>query len=74
MVLVENLLLLVAGLGIGLVAAVISVLPNLELGGQFDAPRLLALLGGVFVVGLVVAVWATRSAANAPLIPALRKE
>jgi len=74
LVLVENLLLLVAGLGIGLVAAVISVLPNLELGGQFDAPRLLALLGGVFVVGLVVAVWATRSAANAPLIPALRKE
>jgi len=74
LVLVENLLLLAVGLGIGLVAAVISVLPNLQLGGEFDAPRLGALLGGVFVVGLLVAVGATRSAAKAPLIPSLRKE
>lgn len=72
--LVENVLLLVAGLGIGLVAAVLSVLPNLQLGGQFDAPRLGLLLGAVFAVGFAVAVWATRSAAQAPLIPALRKE
>ena len=74
LVLVENLLLLIAGLGIGLVAALISVLPNLQLGGQFDAPRLGLLLGAVFVVGFAVAVWATRSAARAPLIPALRRE
>ncbi len=74
LVLVENLLLLIAGLGIGLVAAVLSVLPNLQLGGQFDAPRLGLLLGAVFVVGFAVAVWATRSAARAPLIPALRRE
>ena len=74
LVLVENLLLLLAGLGIGLIAAVLSVLPNLQLGGQFDAPRLGLLLGTVFVVGFAVAAGATRSAAKAPLIPALRKE
>lgn len=74
LVLVENLLLLIVGLGVGLVAAVISVLPNLQLGGQFDAPRLGLLLGAVFAVGFVVAVLATRRAATVPVITALRKE
>jgi putative ABC transport system permease protein len=74
LVLTETLLVLLIGLGVGVVAAVASVLPNLALGGSVPWPRLLGLLGLVSVAGLVVAVLATAGVARTPLIPALRKD
>lgn len=74
MVLYENLLLLGFGLLVGIVSAVLSVLPNLALGGSIELPRLALLVGSVFVLGLVVTVLATRQVAKTPLVPALRKE
>ncbi len=74
LVLSETLLVLLIGLGIGVVAAVASVLPNLALGGSVPWLRLAWLLGLVSVAGLVVAVLATAGVARAPLIPALRKD
>lgn len=73
-VLIENLLLLVVGLGIGLVAALLSVIPNLALGGQLGSARLGVMLTAVLVVGVLVALLTTVRAARVPLIPALRKE
>jgi ABC-type antimicrobial peptide transport system permease subunit len=74
LILTETLLVLLIGLGIGVVAAVASVLPNLALGGTVPWPRLVGLLGLVSAAGLVVAVLATAGVARAPLIPALRKD
>ncbi len=74
MILAENLLLLVIGLGIGVWAAVASVLPNLALGGSLGSPRLGLMLGLVFAAGLFVSVAATASVSRVSLIPALRKD
>ena len=74
LVLIENVLLLIVGMGIGLGSATISVLPNLALGASIPWARLVVLLGIVFLAGLVVAVFATMRVARVPLIPALRKE
>jgi putative ABC transport system permease protein len=74
MILVENVVLLVVGVGVGLTAAVISVIPNLVLGGQIGSARLWLMLAAVVAVGLIVAVVTTRSVARVPLISALRKE
>jgi putative ABC transport system permease protein len=74
MVLAENLLLLSLGVGIGLLAAVASVAPNVTLGGSVNVGRLAGLLGAVVVAGVVVGVLATRSVGRVPLVPALRKD
>jgi ABC-type antimicrobial peptide transport system permease subunit len=73
LVLAENLLLLVLGVGLGLVTAIVSVLPQ---GGELIAQflRLAALLGIVVVVGVVTVVIATRTALKTPLLSALRSE
>ena len=73
-VLVENVVLLLVGVGLGLAAALLAVLPNLALGGQLGSARLLAVLGGVLLAGVLVAALTTVRAAGAPLIPALRRE
>ncbi len=73
-VLIENILLLLVGVGIGLVAALLSVIPNLALGGQLGSVRLGVMLAAVLVVGVLVALLTTVRAARVPLIPALRKE
>lgn len=73
-VLIENVVLLLVGVGLGLVAALLSVIPNLALGGQLGSARLGVLLAAVLVVGVLVALLTTLKAAQAPLIPALRKE
>jgi putative ABC transport system permease protein len=73
-VLIENMLLLLVGVGIGLVAALLSVIPNLALGGQLGSVRLGVMLLAVLVVGVLVALLTTVRAAQVPLIPALRKE
>lgn len=73
-VLIENVALLLVGVGVGLVAAVVSVIPNLALGGQLGSARLGVMLTAVLVVGVLVALLTTTRAARVPLIPALRKE
>jgi putative ABC transport system permease protein len=74
LVLAENTLLLVLGLGVGLVAALAAVAPHLASGQEVPFGRLAAMLGLVLVVGLGVAAAATVTTLRAPLIPALRKE
>ncbi|MCU0703807.1 MAG: ABC transporter permease [Fimbriiglobus sp.] len=73
-VLIENVVLLLVGVGIGLAAALLSVLPNLALGGQLGSARLGVMLAAVLIVGVLVAVFTTTRTAAVPLIPALRKE
>ncbi len=73
-VLIENILLLLVGVGVGLTAALLSVIPNLALGGQLGSVRLGVMLAAVLVVGVLVALLTTVRAAKVPLIPALRKE
>jgi putative ABC transport system permease protein len=72
--LAENLLVLIIGLGVGLLAAAASVIPNLALGGTIPGIRLAGMLGLVFVTGCVVTVGAAGSLARVPLIPALRND
>jgi ABC-type antimicrobial peptide transport system permease subunit len=74
LVLIENIVLLAVGIGVGLIAAVISVIPNLVLGGQIGSVRLAVMLVAVVAVGVFVAAFSTRGVARTPLIPALRKE
>ncbi|HSQ56430.1 MAG TPA: ABC transporter permease, partial [Gemmata sp.] len=74
LVLAENVLLLVAGLAIGVVAALISVAPHVAEGAAVPWLRLTAILAIVLVVGLAVASAATASILRVPVIPALRRE
>jgi putative ABC transport system permease protein len=74
LILTETLFVLLIGLGVGVLAAVASVLPNLALGGSVPWVRLALLLVLVSAAGLVVAVLATAGVARVPLIPALRKD
>jgi ABC-type antimicrobial peptide transport system permease subunit len=74
LVLAETLLVLFAGLLVGVGAAVASVLPNLALGGSLPWIELAGLAAAVSAAGAVVAGLATAGVARAPLIPALRKD
>jgi putative ABC transport system permease protein len=74
LVLAENALLLVAGLAIGLVAALVSVAPHVAEGAAVPWVRLGAILALVLVVGLGVASAATAGILRVPVIPALRRE
>jgi ABC-type antimicrobial peptide transport system permease subunit len=74
LVLVENLLLLVAGLAIGVAAALISVSPHVAAGAAVPWTRLAAILGIVLIAGIAVASAATASILRVPVIPALRRE
>ncbi len=76
MVMLENALLLVAGLGIGAIAALVALLPHLVLAGGARIPwmSLAATLATVLVVGLLAGMIAVRSVLVAPLLPALRGE
>ncbi len=74
LVVIENVLLLVAGLTIGVVAALISVSPHIAAGAEIPWFRLAAILLLVLIVGLVVAFAATAGILRVPVIPALRRE
>jgi putative ABC transport system permease protein len=74
LVLAENALLLVAGLTIGVAAALVSVAPHVVGGAAVPWLRLAAILGLVLVVGLGVASAATAGILRVPVIPALRRE
>jgi len=73
MVLLENLVLLIGGLGLGTAAALIAVLPQMLLGAArpplFDLSVLLAI---VLVVGFATGLIAVRATLQAPLVSALR--
>ena len=73
MVMLENGLLLLAGLSTGVFAAAVAILPHLVAGGATIPWQLLvAMLSGVLVVGLMAGALAVRAVLNAPLLAALR--
>ena len=75
LMLIENGFLLLLGLGIGTVAAVLSISPQLVRGtGAVPVGNLALLFAGVLAVGLVACGLATAGAVRAALVPALRKE
>jgi putative ABC transport system permease protein len=75
MVVLENLLLLCSGLGVGLLAALVAVLPHMLLGGaSLPWLDLLLMLGSIVVVGYLVGLVAVRATLRAPLLAALRGE
>lgn len=73
MVFGENLALLLGGLGMGLLAAVVAVLPH-AVGSRVGMPwwTLGALLGGVLAAGLIAGRAAIAAALRRPLLPSLR--
>ena len=72
-VLYENAVLLIAGLAVGVVAALVAVLPHLAAGGA-AVPwlGLAGMLALIVVAGLVTGLAAVRSTVNAPVVAALR--
>jgi ABC-type antimicrobial peptide transport system permease subunit len=75
-VLIENVLLLVAGLGTGSLAAMLVVLPH-KLTGEAAISAsllrdLLLMLAAVLVVGVLASVFTARAVLRTPLLPALR--
>jgi ABC-type antimicrobial peptide transport system permease subunit len=75
LVMIENSLLLVGGLVVGIFAALVAVLPH-WLGGGASVPwlSLAATLATVLIVGLLAGLLAVRATLRAELIPALREE
>jgi ABC-type antimicrobial peptide transport system permease subunit len=75
MVMIENALLLVGGLAVGILAALVAVLPH-WLGGGASVPwvSLAATLALVLLVGLAAGLVAVRATLRAELLPALREE
>ncbi len=73
LVLGENAVLLIAGLGIGTVAALVAVLPHylLQAAGT-PWKTLFVLLAAVVVAGLLAGWLAVRAAVKAPIVPSLR--
>ena len=74
LVLGENLILLAAGILLGLVSAAISVSPHIALGGQLPLVGISVMIGAVFVVGIITVLLATNSVARIPILTALRNE
>jgi putative ABC transport system permease protein len=75
LVALENGLVLAAGLGCGVIAALVAVLPHL-LGGRAQVPwaSLAGTLALVLAVGLAAGLSAVRAALRAPLLESLRGE
>jgi ABC-type antimicrobial peptide transport system permease subunit len=75
LVMLENLLLLLGGLGCGVLAALAAVLPHLLAGGASIPWRFLAgTLLLVLAVGLLAGLSAVRAAVHTPVLAALRNE
>jgi ABC-type antimicrobial peptide transport system permease subunit len=73
MVLLENLLLLLAGLACGTIAALFSAVPNMVFGGaQVPLADLAVMLGVVVTVGMATGLIAVRATLRAPILGALR--
>ncbi len=75
LVLAENSFLLLAGLAVGTVAALLSILPQLVRGaGSVPWAHLALLFAGVLLVALSAGALATAGTLRAPIVPALRRE
>jgi hypothetical protein len=65
----------VLGLGLGTIAALLSVAPQvLQTGGQVAWGGLLGMLGLSLLAGLLASTIATAATVRAALLPALRRE
>jgi hypothetical protein len=75
LVLLENAALLLLGLGMGMLAALVAVMPH-YLDGNASIPwlSLFGTLGLVFIVGLLAGLAAVRQVLRVPLLAALREE
>jgi putative ABC transport system permease protein len=75
LVLAENTLLLLGGLGTGALTALIAITPSLlARGGSFSPTSLGLLLLAVLATGLIASLLAVREAVRSPLLEALRAE
>ena len=75
LVVLETLAVLLAGLGVGILAALVAVLPHLAGHGAAIPWRwLAAMLGLVLAAGLLASLAAVRALARQPLLAALREE
>jgi hypothetical protein len=74
LVLVENSLLLLLGLGVGVLAALAAVAPHMASGGSIPWGRLAIMLGAVLIVGLVAAGAAVMASVRTPIVAGLRNE
>lgn len=75
LVLWENALLTICGLLLGSGSAVLAMAPHLlSVSADVAWGSLLLLLLGVFVLGMLSALWAVREAQHAPVVQALRGE
>lgn len=75
LILLENALLLLTGLGCGVLAAILAILPHLlRRAASIPLGWLGATLGLVLVVGLLASLAAVRAAAGTPLLSALKDE
>jgi len=73
MVVLENGVLLLGGLLVGVLAAAVALAPQwAPRGAQVPWLTLAALFGAIAVVGLAAGWWATRSTLRAPIVGALR--
>jgi hypothetical protein len=72
-VLLENLVLLMGGLGLGTLTALIAVMPLMLLGpARLPVVDLAGLLGIVLIVGIATGFIAVRATLRASLVRALR--
>ncbi|MHB8972594.1 MAG: FtsX-like permease family protein [Pirellulaceae bacterium] len=75
LVLLENVLLLLAGLATGVTAALLAVLPHMFGGGAtLPIQNLTVMLLIVLLVGIVAGTWTARATLRVPLLAALREE
>jgi ABC-type antimicrobial peptide transport system permease subunit len=75
MILAEAMLLLAAGLGAGVLSAIIAVVPAWTArAGAGPGATLIVLLAGVIVAGMISAAIATRAASHGGVLDALRSE
>ena len=73
MVLAENGVLMLLGLGIGVLAALITVLPHMLVGGaQIPWRSLVLSLLAVLAAGVIASLFTVRAASEAPIVAALR--
>jgi hypothetical protein len=73
LVMLENIVLLLGGLAIGIIAALVAVLPHALVGGaRPPLAELAIMLGIVALVGSIVGWLSVRNTLRAPLIAALR--
>ena len=71
----ENAVLLLVGLGIGVFSAAISVFPHWLMGGaSVDLERLTGMFVLILLVGLAGGLAAVRATLRAPIVSALRGE